>query len=83
LVPGQGREAHRHHQEEEVIVNNIKDPEHVKNVCKIGQGPECCRYLLIDGNGPLCGKRTAVALEIDQRVLAGTYSSVGDNCEGR
>jgi hypothetical protein len=64
-------------------VNNIKDPEHVKDVCKIGQGPECCRYLLMDGGGALCGKGTPTAAVIDQRVLAGTYGSVGDNCEGR
>lgn len=30
--------------------------EHVKQVCKIGQGPACCRYLLFGLDGWECAK---------------------------
>jgi len=30
--------------------------EHVKNVCKIGQGNDCCRYLVLGAEGFECAK---------------------------
>jgi len=31
---------------------------HIKNVCKIGQGHDCCRYLLAGKDGFECAKMT-------------------------
>ena len=57
--------------------------EQIDDVCKMGQGAECCRYLYADGDGMHCGKVVpAMQAMIDQRVAAGLMRSVGDNCEG-
>ena len=56
--------------------------EHVKAVCKIGQGAACCRYLTMGPDGFGCEKFTQLAGVIDGKVERGTYSSVGDNCDG-
>lgn len=53
-------------------------------VCKIGQGAECCRYLVGDGTGIHCAKLDpGLAHAIDLRVAANAYKAKGDNCEGR
>lgn len=53
---------------------------HVKDVCKIGQGKDCCRYLMVGGNGFECGKLTVFKPIIDARVRK--MSAKSDNCEG-
>lgn len=56
--------------------------EHVKSVCRIGQGAQCCRYLLMGQNGFECGKQDEVMRRtIDARVIGFTAKS--DNCEGK
>lgn len=57
--------------------------EHVKNVCKIGQGNDCCRYLVLGGNGFECAKHTELATLLDTRVKDNTITAQGDNCEGK
>jgi len=57
--------------------------EHVKNVCKIGQGHDCCRYLVVGPNGFECMKNTSLAPVLDKRVTDETISARGDNCEGK
>lgn len=70
--------------------------EHVKEVCKIGQGKECCRYLVLGPGGFECAKidkgfvaalngevAPTVKMLMDQRVAKGTMVARGDNCEGR
>lgn len=54
----------------------------VKNVCKIGQGADCCRYLMF-GDGFECARNTATAAILDMRVLAKTMIARGDNCDGK
>ena len=59
----------------------VKDQ--LKAVCKIGQGEDCCRYLLVGGNGFECGKvDQQTKSTIDLRVEIGGMLSKGDNCEG-
>lgn len=53
--------------------------EHVEKVCKIGQGKNCCRYLLF-GMGFECGKTGPLKGVIDSKVEYMTAQS--DNCEG-
>lgn len=55
--------------------------EHVEKVCKVGQGKECCRYLMAGPDGFECAKGTGFAKHIDLRVH--TMTAQGDNCEGK
>lgn len=57
---------------------------HIKNVCKIGKGSECCRYLMATENGFFCGKIDPDTKKLlDFRVDAGISLAVGDNCDGK
>jgi len=57
--------------------------ETLKNICKIGQGDECCRYLACGADGFECLKHTPIAKILDSRVETGTMSARGNNCEGQ
>lgn len=57
--------------------------EHVKNVCKIGQGNDCCRYLVMGAQGFECAKGTSLQSHLDARVITNTIVAQGDNCEGK
>lgn len=57
--------------------------EHAKDVCKIGAGNACCRYLTMGMNGWSCEKLSSMAGYLDKRVAANTITAQGDNCEGR
>ena len=54
----------------------------VEEVCKIGQGNDCCRYLLAGSEGFECGKLTELKSVLDKRVTENTIIAQGDNCEG-
>ena len=58
-------------------------PQVVKHVCKLGEGPACCRYLVVGAGGFTCAKVTALRGQIDARVASGVFVSAGDNCPGR
>lgn len=61
------------------MAKNISN-ETLKNVCKIGQGANCCRYILCGQNGFECGKLTKLKESIDKRV--NIMAAKGDNCKG-
>lgn len=63
-------------------MNNCISDERLKNICKIGQGNECCRYILGGNNGFECGKHSKLKKEIDDRVNSNFMIAKGDNCEG-
>lgn len=53
------------------------------DVCKIGQGPDCCRYLVANAKGIQCGKLdTSLHRTIDARVASNTFTAKGDHCDG-
>lgn len=57
---------------------------HVNEVCKMGQGASCCKYLVMDGiNGWEC-MRTDPANKkvIDDNWAKHNHVSQGDNCDG-
>jgi hypothetical protein len=57
---------------------------HLYDVCRLGQGPACCRYIIGDGNGLHCGKLAkALKALVDKSVEAGTMNARGDNCAGK
>lgn len=58
----------------------VLDMEHVKDVCKIGQGHNCCRYLICGANGFQCEKLGPLKGVIDRKVQY--MSAQSDNCEG-
>jgi hypothetical protein len=64
--------------EEISLINN-----HVRNICKIGQGNACCRYLVISGVGFECVKGTEMKAYLDSRVAMETMVARADNCEGQ
>lgn len=47
--------------------------------CKMGQGAECCRYLVF-GPGFACAKLTMLKYTLDARGTS--MSAQGDNCDG-
>jgi hypothetical protein len=57
--------------------------EQVKNVCKLGQGNACCRYLVIGPMGFECVKNTDMKDYLDARVAMETMVARADNCEGK
>ena len=54
--------------------------EEVKTICKLGQGTECCRYLVCGTSGFECVKGTDTGRFLDSRVAKGTITARGDNC---
>ena len=54
--------------------------EHLKNVCKIGQGKDCCRYLTCSSKGFQCEKLGLMKGVLDSKVMY--MSAQGDNCNG-
>lgn len=63
-------------------MNKIESKTHIKEVCKIGQGEECCAYFVIGAGGSECAKGTMLAYNIELRLANGTMNAKGDNCEG-
>lgn len=59
------------------------DMDFVKGTCKIGQGAECCRYLVCGAKGFECVKHTEMRTYLDNRVATQTMNARGDNCEGK
>ena len=55
----------------------------IKQICKIGQSKECCRYLACGGSGFCCLKKVpATKAYLDFRVMNDSITAQGDNCEG-
>jgi hypothetical protein len=75
-------EESRCHIRKRETMKNI--PQHVINVCKIGQGNDCCRYLAMGSGGFECLKmHLIIRLDLDKRVENQTIVARGDNCEGK
>lgn len=55
----------------------------VQDVCKMGQGAACCRYLAVDAKGFCCLRLTDAKAMLDERVAMGTMHARSDNCTGR
>ncbi len=65
-----------------MITTEEFDDEYRKNVCRMGQGHACCRYITVGPSGWGCEKNTSLRATIDQRVEGGHFTARGDNCEG-
>lgn len=56
---------------------------YLQEICKIGQGAACCRYVVAGADGITCAKLTEVKATIDKRVADGLFTATSDNCEGK
>lgn len=57
--------------------------EHIEKVCKIGQGADCCKYLLFSKVFE-CAKVNKNDKEvIDENWKTTKHVAQGDNCEGK
>lgn len=57
---------------------------YLKDICKLGQGNDCCRYLVMAPTGFECGKLDpALKRTLDQRVKSRAMHAWGDNCPGQ
>ena len=70
---------------EEIEVPDIPPPDdvHAREVCKIGQGAECCKYLTMSvgsAGGWSCEKLSMLGASI---ALQKDMVARGDNCAGR
>jgi len=60
------------------------DLDYIKKVCKIGQGSNCCRYLIAGEMGFECAKLNPdLKALMDTRVKAEINIAKGDNCSGK
>lgn len=57
-------------------------PNHLKEVCKMGQGNARCRYLTVGPKGFECVKNTSLKNILDSRVAKNVMVAQGDNCDG-
>jgi hypothetical protein len=62
---------------------NTHTMSYLTQTCKIGQGAECCRYIVAGKGGITCAKLTSVKATIDNRVAAGSFTAKADNCQGK
>ena len=60
----------------------VIESEYVKETCKIGQGNNCCAFLVMGSAGFECAKGTPSQQIIDLRLAEGTMNAQGDNCGG-
>lgn len=61
----------------------ITDQKRIDDICKIGQGSDCCRYLGAGANGFECFKHQAELRErVDFLAAVGRMHATSDNCEG-
>lgn len=63
--------------------SNYPDDAYAKQVCKLGQGHETCRYLTMTGGGYSCEKNGRMHDLLDYRAKTGRMGARGDNCEGK
>ncbi|MEK7503001.1 MAG: hypothetical protein AAB556_00990 [Patescibacteria group bacterium] len=54
----------------------------VDEVCKLGQGPNTCSFLMVGMDGFECAKQTSFESLIRSRRNAGAMNAKGDNCSG-
>lgn len=55
---------------------------YIDATCKLGQGEECCAFLVAGMQGLECAKDTEFEDIIRARVASGQFTAKGDNCPG-
>ena len=62
--------------------NRYISSEYLIHYCKIGQQSKCCRYLVLEAGGFVCGKKTNDKDIFDKRVTENKMVAQGDNFIG-
>jgi hypothetical protein len=58
--------------------------DYIKQVCKIGQGAACCRYLGVGQDGLECLKvDPGIKKVVDKSWATTEHVAQGDNCDGQ
>lgn len=55
--------------------------EHIRDVCRMGQGAACCSFLILGSGGFECAKGTSLEQTLRVRREFG-MTAQGDNCSG-
>lgn len=64
-------------------MKNDKITDHVRLICKIGEGEKCCKYLVMGTEGFECMKADKESKKIvDDNWAVTSHVSQGDNCTG-
>ena len=61
----------------------ILEASYVKETCKIGEGFDCCRFLVCGPKGFECAKFTEHRALLDFRATNKLMTARADNCEGK
>lgn len=63
------------------MIEDVK--KHLHDVCKVGQGANCCKYVTAGADGIQCAKiNPADKGLIDREWATREHVAQGDNCEG-
>jgi hypothetical protein len=54
-----------------------------KEICRIGQGKDCCRFLTMAPTGWSCEKTSSFSDHLTTKASLGLMVAISDNCEGR
>lgn len=58
--------------------------DYIRQVCKMGQGKDCCKYLASGVNGLECLKvEPSLKALIDDNWVRTLHVAQGDNCQGK
>lgn len=65
-------------------MSDYPDFKYVNEVCLIGKGARCCRFLTVSGAGGWsCEKHTEMGRYLDRRAAEGKMTARADNCPGK
>lgn len=56
--------------------------DYVRDTCRLGEGEDCCAYLMMGSGGFECAKDNGFADAIRARLEDGQLGAQGDHCEG-
>lgn len=55
---------------------------HTREICKLGQGEDCCAFIVMGMDGFECVKGTLTQQTIELKLAEGTMNAKDDNCKG-
>lgn len=55
----------------------------LQDICKVGQGEACCKYLLLGEKGFECAKTNGWKEIVDEHWKKTQHAAQGDNCDGK
>jgi hypothetical protein len=64
-------------------MTNEEIKKQITEICKVGQGEKCCKYLVAGAAGIECAKISDFKNVIDKNWLENEHIAQGDNCEGK